>query len=155
MHNTTNGISIEQFAAFLDGNLPDDEMQIVADAIDGNKEYTEILGDVMQVDETVDVYMSNPGAFRDELSDTDFDLPVIPVVPETADIVELAVANPAEVSVVDTEIHDAHLDEASTTTGCTEDLIGSHPIEPQVPASDDSYDVSQQADEIMDFIDLA
>lgn len=154
MHNTTNDISIEQFAAFLDGNLPDDEMQIVADAIDGNKEYTEILDDVMQVDETVDVYMSNPDTFQNELLDSDFDLPVIPVVPETADIVELAVVNPAEVSAVDTDVHDVHLAMASGTADTPEAFINSHPTEPQLPASDEGYDTSLQTDETFDLIDL-
>ncbi len=154
MHNIMDSISIEQFAAFLDGNLPDDEMQIVADAIDANKEYTEILDDVMQVDETVDVYMSNPDAFKDELLDTDFDLPVIPVLPETADIVELAAASPAEVSVADTEVHDVHPTMASAAADNPEDITGSHPIEPQVAVSDEGCDISQQADETFDFIDL-
>lgn len=154
MHNTTNGLSIEQFAAFLDGNLPDDEMQIVADAIDGNKEYTEILGDVMQVDETVDVYMSNPDTFQNELLDSDFDLPVIPVVPEVADIVELAAADSVEVNVADTDVHDVHLAMASGTADTPEAFISSHPTEPQLPASDEDYDTSLQTDETFDLIDL-
>lgn len=154
MHNTMNDISIEKFAAFLDGNLPDDEMQIVADAIDANKEYTEILNDVMQVDETVDVYMSHPDAFQDELLDSDFDLPVIPVVPEAADVVELVAADSAEVNVADTDVHDVHLAMASETTDTPEAFINSHLIEPQLPASDEGYDTSLQTDETFDLIDL-
>lgn len=154
MYNTTNDISIEQFAAFLDGNLPDDEMQIVADAIDANEEYTEILNDVMQVDETVDVYMSNPDAFQDELLDSEFDLPIIPVVPEVADIVELSVANPVEVNVANTGVHDVHLAMASEAADTPEDPLVSHPIESQATASVDGCDISQQPDETFDLIDL-
>ena len=79
-HSEANPISIEQFAAFLDGNLPETEMQAVASAIDGNSDLTAILGEVMSVDETIDPLDGTTDFLAEETlpDEDDFILPDIP-----------------------------------------------------------------------------
>lgn len=88
-----DNLSIERFAAFLDGNLNEEDMQEVAAAIDSSNEFTDILSEVMQVDECVDLYTSQPDMLQSESLDIDFDLPVIPVFSESPEEMELSVVN--------------------------------------------------------------
>ena len=73
-------ISIEQFAAFLDGNLPEADLQAVAAAIDADHELTSVLGDILQVDEASEPLDGMPAAVPDELltDEAGFCLPEIP-----------------------------------------------------------------------------
>ncbi|MCI7272855.1 hypothetical protein MR642_00815 [bacterium] len=73
-------ISIEQFAAFLDGNLPEADLQAVAAAIDADPELTSVLGDILQVDEASEPLDGMPAAVPDELltDEAGFCLPEIP-----------------------------------------------------------------------------
>lgn len=158
MYNTAtlNDISIEQFAAFLDGNLPEDDMQSVSSIIDADKEYSDILGDVMHIDDTVDTYTSMPDAYADEIPDMDFDLPLIPVTSVAAeDTVELHFANAPESDNV--EIHCANA--ASITPhdnlGNDDDPLLCSYTEPQTSVCDDAYDIDQHTDNDIDFTDLA
>lgn len=98
MDNTlsTNNISIEKFAAFLDGNLPVEEMQHISAVIDGNEMYAEILGDVMHVDDAVEAIESQSDILPEELQYMDFDLPVIPLNPDIDNSVELIAVNADE-----------------------------------------------------------
>lgn len=90
-----NDISVEQFAAFLDGNLSEDEMEFVATAIDNNEEYTDILNDTMDIDSYVEM-------MGDDLSMPDFDLIDIdlPEIPEIIDDNSL-VASPNDDVIID------------------------------------------------------
>lgn len=95
--NSIGNISIEKFAAFLDGNLPDDEMQGMETAIGESALYTDILGEVMEVDDTVELLTANGDDLAALSADTDLALPEIPL-PEDMDevAVEQVVANPFE-----------------------------------------------------------
>ena len=76
-------ISIEQFAAFLDGNLPEVDLQAVAAAIDADPELTSVLGDILQVDEASEPLDGMPAAVPDELL-TDEAAFCLPEIPEAA-----------------------------------------------------------------------
>lgn len=158
MYNTAtlNDISIEQFAAFLDGNLSEEDMQSVSSIIDADKEYSDILGDVMHIDDTVDTYTSMPDAYAEAIPDMDFDLPLIPVASVAEeDTVELQFANAPESDNV--EIHNA---DASDIIPPEEQESDDDPLlcsytEPQTSVCDDSYDIDQHTDNDIDFTDLA
>ena len=81
-HSEAKPISIEQFAAFLDGNLPETEMQAVASAIDGNPDFTAILGEVLNVDDTINPLDETTDFFAGETlpDEENFVLPEIPTV---------------------------------------------------------------------------
>lgn len=83
-----NDISIESFAAFLDGNLSEAEMQRVADYIDANNDCSDILKDVMTVDQRTDYYTSHPELLTNEMPGMDIELPEIlnTVKTETVDL---------------------------------------------------------------------
>ncbi|MGN1214184.1 MAG: hypothetical protein ACI4TR_04745 [Bacteroidaceae bacterium] len=83
-----NDISIESFAAFLDGNLSEAEMQRVADYIDANNDYSDILKDVMTVDQRTDYYTNHPELLTNEMPGMDIELPEIlsTVETETVDL---------------------------------------------------------------------
>ena len=83
-----NDISIESFAAFLDGNLSEDEMQRVADYIDADNDCSDILKDVMRVDQRTDFYTSHPELLTNEMPGMDIELPEIlnTVETETVDL---------------------------------------------------------------------
>ena len=101
--NNIGNITIERFAAFLDGNLPQEEMQHVADLIDSTPLYNDILGEVMSVDDTIDDMLSSgTDIFTETFPDVDVVLPEIPLpVNIDDDMVEVAAANHREpISIV-------------------------------------------------------
>lgn len=148
-----NGISIEQFAAFLDGNLPDAEMEETAMAIDSSEEYSGILGEVMHLDDSVEAYMNQPEILQDEVPVMDFDLPVVPVLAGISDSVELSVASTEETGIGETE--DVRLALVSENADNTDEIDASHLEESPITASDDVCDMGQQSDEIIDLGDFA
>ena len=93
--NNIGNITIERFAAFLDGNLPQEEMQHVADLIDSTPLYNDILGEVMSVDDTIDDMLSSgTDIFTETFPDVDVVLPEIPLpVNIDDDMVEVVAAN--------------------------------------------------------------
>lgn len=94
--NNTGNISIEKFAAFLDGNLPEDEMLSIETAIDGNTEYTDILGEAMSVDDSVNMMLPQADYQAEPFADMDIVLPAIPLPDVTDDVeVELVVSDPS------------------------------------------------------------
>ncbi len=97
--NSIGNISIEKFAAFLDGNLPDDEMRGMEKAIEESDLYTDILGEVMEVDDTVELFTANGDELAALSADIDIVFPEISL-PAGVDIdeveVELSVADPSE-----------------------------------------------------------
>lgn len=95
--NSIGNISIEKFAAFLDGNLPDDEMQGMETAIGESALYSDILGEVMEVDDTVELLIANGDDLAALSADTDLALPEIPLPEDMDEVsVEQVVANPSE-----------------------------------------------------------
>lgn len=85
-----NALSIEQFAAYLDGNLAEEEMQQVAAIIESDKALSGILGNVMEVDEMVETAMAHPDEMLQEMAEMKVDLPLVPTLVGTADELELA-----------------------------------------------------------------
>lgn len=136
-------ITIEQFAAFLDGNLAGEELQQVEAAIAADKAYSEILGEAMQVDELEEVYMSQAEILAQEIKGMeDMDLPVIPECTDTADTVVLTMADPSASDpeeVVEAGIHS---------------VAASETVEEIDLPSPDDYNVDSQSDESIDFGDI-
>lgn len=154
MYSENNNISIEQYAAFLDGNLSEEDMQAVAMAIDSDKEYSDILGEAMHVDESVEVYMNRPEDWQDEILDTDFDLPVVPLPVDAADVVELSVANPAEPDVVEVGKSDIRLAALSDPIEGVDGIAAPQQAESQLTPSSDVCDMDSPSDEAMDMVDF-
>lgn len=148
-----NNISIEQFAAFLDGNLPEDEMQAVATAIDSTVEYSDILGDAMLVDDAVDEYMNQSDVY-DVLPDTDFDLPIIPELVKTSDVIELAYINDTESDTVEFQKDDVNIMMASGEVESTANNYCHYEAQLEHHSSCGTFDMEQQTEDVNDFTDL-
>lgn len=69
-------VSIEEFAAYMDGNLSDDEMQRVSSVIDENKDMQEIIDSCNSIDDLYD-YNEFVGdtIIPDEIERMEFDVP--------------------------------------------------------------------------------
>lgn len=151
---TMNGITIEQFAAFLDGNLSNDDMQIVSDAIDVNKDYSAILSDVMEVNDTTDVYSAQQDFLLSEMPGMDYDLPVLPISLDSQDTVELTPVNPAEPLTIEANNEDVSLTTASDTLETQGEPNIPHNQELHLPSSEDACVMAQVPEEPTDFIEL-
>lgn len=68
-------ISIEKFAAFLDGNLPQDEMQNISFTIEHDEDLKAILDTFNMIDTTLENDISDDVQIPDEIANLDFDLP--------------------------------------------------------------------------------
>ncbi|MCQ2078051.1 MAG: hypothetical protein MJZ20_13675 [Bacteroidaceae bacterium] len=150
----SDDISIEKFAAFLDGNLQDEDMQEIVLAIDSNKEYSDILDDVIHVDDSVEIYTNQPDILQNEIFEQDFDLPVIPSLLDTSDAVELSIANSEVASILDSSEDDAQIILASEVCDDVDDTNNQLSDELHIMLSDDNYDMEQHG-EMIDFGDLA
>lgn len=83
-------LSLEQFAAFLDGNLPEADMQAVASAIDADPASTAVLGKTMMVDDLADWYAGQPEVMAESLAaEGDFVLPGLQAAGEPVDEITL------------------------------------------------------------------
>lgn len=137
-------ISIEQFAAFLDGNLKEEDMQSVAATIDVNKELSDILSEVMLVDESVDLYANHLDMLQSEMPDMDFDLPVIPILAESTETVELSVVSTDNSTIEFMQTEGMHLSIASDTA---DPIASSQDIDKHIQASDYENMAYDQSDE--------
>ena len=141
--NNIGDISVEQFAAFLDGNLAADEMQRVADAIDGDATLSDLLGDAMAVDDEVEALTDLEAIVPNELLSMDFSLPdVIDVMPIDDDSLSDVLLMPA----ADVDAHVVELDIAQPFAADTDTDASLVAMEPDV---DESY----AADEDMPVVD--
>lgn len=71
-------VSIEKFAAYLDGNLGDDEMNHIDALVSTNPDMEELVAVSDEVDEDIQVYMQDEFAYEADmtaLEDSDFDIP--------------------------------------------------------------------------------
>lgn len=68
-------ISIEKFAAFLDGNLPQDEMQNISSTIEHDEALKAILDTSDMIDTTLENYISDDVQIPDEIANLEFNLP--------------------------------------------------------------------------------
>lgn len=71
-------VSIEKFAAYLDGNLSDDEMNRIDALVSTNPDMEELVAISDEVDEDIQVYMQDEFAYEADmtaLEDSDFDIP--------------------------------------------------------------------------------
>lgn len=67
-------ISIEKFAAFLDGNLPQDEMQNISSNIEHDEDLKAILDTSNMIDTTLE-NIPDDVQIPDEMANLEFDLP--------------------------------------------------------------------------------
>lgn len=68
-------ISIEKFAAFLDGNLPQDEMQNIPSTIEHDEALKAILDTSDMIDTTLENDISDDVQIPDEIANLEFNLP--------------------------------------------------------------------------------
>ena len=71
-------VSIEKFAAYLDGNLSDDEMNRIDTLVSTNPDMEELVAISDEVDEDIQVYMQDEFAYEADmtaLEDSDFYIP--------------------------------------------------------------------------------
>ena len=71
-------VSIEKFAAYLDGNLSDDEMNRIDALVSTNPDMEELVAISDEVDEDIQVYMQDEFAYEADmtaLEESDFDIP--------------------------------------------------------------------------------
>lgn len=68
-------ISIEKFAAFLDGNLPQDEMQNISSTIEHDEDLKAILDTSYMIDTTLENDISDDVQIPDEIANLEFNLP--------------------------------------------------------------------------------
>lgn len=76
-------ISIEKFAAYLDGNLPQDEISNIDSIIGGNPDMKALVSMSDDVDEDVQYYIDDDFLYEADitaLENGDFDLPEIPPI---------------------------------------------------------------------------
>ncbi len=150
-----NNLTIEQFAAFLDGNLPEKEMELVSSAIESTKAYSDVLSEVMLVDDTVDEYMNQPDATSEVLMDMDFDLPIVPEMADSSDLIELTTIVNQESETVEFLNNDVNIqivaDQEANIAGCSS---LSETIQ-ESPSSNELFNIEEQADDSNDFLDLA
>ena len=152
---SNNNLTIEQFAAFLDGNLSDDDMQMVSATIDGSPEYAAILSDVMSVDDSIEVMSGYDNILPDELQGMDFDLPIIPEMSDSSALVELtSIENPESDTV---EILNDNVNITMASDKIEDIVIDSCHGEAlaESPSIDEPFDMDQQPEDSNDFFDLA
>lgn len=70
-------VSIEEFAAYLDGNLTIEDMNRVSSVIDSNSDMHSIANSVQLVDETLASYSPLELTLPDDISSMDFSIPQI------------------------------------------------------------------------------
>ena len=73
-------VSIEKFAAYLDGNLSEDEMNRIDTLVSTNSDMEELVSISDEVDEDIQIYMQDEFAYEADmtaLEDSDFDIPNI------------------------------------------------------------------------------
>lgn len=73
-------VSIEKFAAYLDGNLSDYEMNRIDALVSTNPDMEELVAISDEIDEDIQVYMQDEFAYEADmtaLEDSDFDIPNI------------------------------------------------------------------------------
>lgn len=73
--NIPSSISIEKFAAYLDGNLMPDEMEIMSSEVNNDEMMQDILSASKQVEETIEGYTSDDLILPEELNSENFEIP--------------------------------------------------------------------------------
>ena len=68
-------ISIEEFAAYLDGNLSDDEMQRVTSVIENDEAMQDIAVNNLSIEDALSHCESSEFTLPDELTSLDFEIP--------------------------------------------------------------------------------
>lgn len=71
-------VSIEKFAAFLDGNLPANEMQEISSLVSSDADLQNILEISDRVDDMVEVQINSSTELPEEFQEDLFSLPTIP-----------------------------------------------------------------------------
>lgn len=69
-------VSIEEFAAYLDGNLSDDEMQRVSSVIENDEAMQDIAVNNQSIEDALSNCESSEFILPDELTSLDFDIPL-------------------------------------------------------------------------------
>ena len=76
-NNFFNNVSVEKFAAFLDGNLLPDEMQQMSSMVDNNEMMHDIYAASKLTDETLAKYTDDDLALPEEIKSADLEIPQI------------------------------------------------------------------------------
>ena len=144
--------SIEQFAAFLDGNLSQSEMQQFSQMVEHNSELHQLLDASKVVDNTIAGFTDSDLQLPQDIISSDFELPTIPsdgisplvtLSPEPMDDILVAAAACADdismISDVNPEVHSiiegelqgesSHLMPDDAASGSNDDFSSSLPDE--------------------------
>lgn len=92
-------ISIEKFAAYLDDNLPENEMQEIEAAISQNDSLEELVEMSDMIDEDVQTYLQDDFTYDADMSmldESDFEIPQLDEISEEIPLVASAAEGPDE-----------------------------------------------------------
>ena len=111
-------VSIEEFAAYLDGNLMDDDMQRVSSVIENDEAMQDVVGQNVIVENLQEAYYSDDYILPLELESLDFNIPDITLleynsIPYDDIPVESHTSNHTEYDVNETNINQIKLDNMS------------------------------------------
>lgn len=76
--NTNPSVSIEEFAAFIDGNLDEVNSERVLSAISSDNSLSQLIEDNDMIDENIDLYENESLMFSNEIDDVFFSIPDVP-----------------------------------------------------------------------------
>lgn len=143
-----SGISIEKFAAYLDGNLSDQEMSEVSSLIDSNEEMQNFSLINNQIEDTISGYSVQDMELPSVLQSTDFDFPCIEGAVLESDPFEYS----HEYVGLDDSCCDANFENSQFDNGGTNDIDYSTGEMPNSHADDVADDINSSNDmSSMDF----
>lgn len=110
-------VSIEEFAAYLDGNLTEDGMNKVASSIQSDKFLRNISSDSINIDDSIANYESKGQTVPDNIASDDFEIPDITENFDNTDIFSLieGSVNSVNIEALDSSHKEDNLDVSSDT----------------------------------------
>lgn len=123
MNMLNDKVSIEEFAAFLDGNLSEEDMMAVSAVIDSDEHLVQILDSTIESDDSLNAIMpTEEVVIPDILNDSDFELPEITIntddevvllaAAEHDDVELRAVSDDVKIAAFDDEMNTDAVDDA-------------------------------------------
>lgn len=142
-------ISVEEFAAYLDGNLSEDEMNRIDALASTNPNMEELISVSDLVDEDCQAYQQDPFALEAELTaleESDFDIPDIDanrfslVIDNAFDIPDVASASDSETVTTELDIASSSCDNDISSIGKDDADSGEILMDPSQDQSEEIID---------------
>lgn len=135
-------ISIEEFAAYLDGNLSDDEMQRVTSVIENAEAMQDIAVNNLSIEDALSHCESSEFTLPDELTSLDFE---IPKIDDSTNLDNAWEALEVAACAADMTYYDPTEYDDSSTLPSHEDTVGIHHEEYLGDVSDGiDHDITQE-----------